>query len=64
MAAMVTACAAFAPWIRTLFNKPWRAGLLAGLLMRENIYWVVRPLGCPAMALPAAWNEMSSGTIA
>ena len=64
MAVMVTAYMAFAPSFPALYNKPWLAGLLYGLLLWGIMYWIVRPLRWPAMALPHAWDGMSQAKIA
>lgn len=64
MAVMAAAYVIFAPNFPALYNKPWVAGLLYGLLLWAIMYWIVRPLRWPAMALPAAWNGMSSGKVA
>ena len=64
MAVIVAAYMAFAPNFPALYNKPWLAGLLYGLLLWGIMYWIVRPLRWPVMALPAAWDGMSSGKIA
>ena len=64
MTVFAAAYMAFAPSFPALYNKPWFAGLLYGLLLWGIMYWIVRPLRWPAMALPAAWNGMSSAKIA
>lgn len=64
MAIMVTAYMAFAPNFPGLYNRPWLGGILYGLLLWGIMYWIVRPLRWPAMALPAAWHGMSDGKIA
>ena len=64
MATMVSAYIAFAPHFPALYNKPWLAGLLYGLLLWGIMYWIVRPLRWPAMALPAAWDGLPPGKIA
>ena len=64
MAVIVAAYMTFAPQFPALYDKPWLSGPLYGLLVWGVMYWIVRPLRWPAMALPAAWNGMSSGKIA
>ena len=64
MAVFVAAYIAFAPNFPALYDKPWLAGLLYGLLLWGIMYWIVRPLRWPAMALPHAWDGMSQGKIA
>ena len=64
MAVIAAAYMAFAPNFPALYTKPWLAGLLYGLLLWGIMYWIVRPLRWPAMALPAAWDGMSNARIA
>ena len=64
MAVIAAAYMAFAPSFPALYNKPWLAGSLYGLLLWGIMYWIVRPLRWPAMALPAAWHGMSQTRIA
>lgn len=64
MAVMAAAYVLLAPKFPGLYNRPWVARLLYGLLLWAIMYWIVRPLRRPAMALPTAWRGMSSGKIA
>jgi hypothetical protein len=52
MALMAAAYMAFAPGFPALYNRPWLAGLLYGLLLWAIMYWIVRPLRWPDMPLP------------
>ena len=64
MLAMVAAYVAIAPRYPSLMRHPVVAGLAYGLLLWLIMYWVVRPLRWPEMALPAAWAAMPPGKIA
>lgn len=64
MALMASAYVLLAPQAPVLFDRPWLGGLLYGLLLWFIMYWIVRPLRWPAMALPAAWANMSGGEMA
>ena len=54
MAAMAAAYIAFAPSFPSLYDRPWLAGLLYGLLLWGIMYWIVRPLRWPDLPLPTA----------
>jgi hypothetical protein len=64
MLAMVAAYVAIAPRVPALIRHPIAAGIAYGLLLWLIMYWVVRPLRWPAMALPAAWAPMPPGKVA
>ena len=64
MSLMAVAYVVLAPRVPALFNRQWLAGILYGLLLWFIMYWIVRPLRWPAMALPAAWANMSGGEMA
>lgn len=60
MAMMVAAYALIAPKIPFARQHPLTYGALYGLILWFVMYWIVRPLRWPAMALPAAWTNMSA----
>lgn len=64
MAVIVSAYVLFAPHFPALYNRPIVAGILYGLLVWAIMYWIVRPLRWPAMALPGAWAGLPPGKIA
>jgi len=64
MLAMVLVYVAIAPKFPALVRHPIVAGIAYGVLLWLIMYWVVRPLRWPEMALPAAWAPMPPGKIA
>lgn len=64
MLAMVAAYVAVAPRFPALIRHPIVAGVLYGLLLWLIMYWIVRPLRWPEMALPAAWAPLPPGKVA
>ncbi len=64
MAVIASAYVLLTPKVPALFDRPWLAGPLYGLAVWFVMYWIVRPLRWPAMALPAAWADMNAGAMA
>lgn len=64
MAVIASAYVLLAPKVPALYSRAWLGGILYGLLVWVIMYWIVRPLRWPAMALPAAWADMSGGAMA
>lgn len=64
MLVMVLTYVAITPRFPALIRHPIVAGIAYGVLLWLIMYWIVRPLRWPEMALPSAWAPMPPGKFA